>query len=219
MPKSVLSDLFQWSQPKHTVPAGWLCSVCSIHNYDVRKSCRQCGVARAGTQVRGNQSKSPPPSKRVVTTTQPIVHPAAVAEGAKARIVELDIIIATMRNRADCTSVLKDLEADKRCQEELIEKAKPPKRSKFREVEETRAYVGRVEARAQSLDEESEAQTTSWTTFTARSYKTPTVRGKEFIQQTFSGQLLVQIRAKAASHGCTYTYFACQLARLFVSQD
>ena len=157
MPKNVLSDLFQWSQPKHTAPAGWLCSVCSIHNYDVRKSCRQCGVARAGTQARGNQSKFPPPSKRVVTTTQPTVHPAAVAEGAKARIVELDIIIATMKNRADCTSVLKDLEADKRCQEELIEKAKPPKRSKFREVEETRAYVGRVEAKAQSLDEEIEA--------------------------------------------------------------
>ena len=32
IPTSILSDLFKRSQPKYTVPARWLCPVCSVHN-------------------------------------------------------------------------------------------------------------------------------------------------------------------------------------------
>ena len=115
MPKNGLSNVFTWQQPKHTVPSGWLCPVCCVHNYDDRAVCRQCGWVRARTQPTGNPSKNTPPSKRVVTTTQPTAHPTVVAGDAKARIAELEIIIASMKDRADCANVLKDLELDKRC--------------------------------------------------------------------------------------------------------
>jgi len=34
MPTNVLSDSLKWSEPKHTVPAGWLCPMCYVQNYD-----------------------------------------------------------------------------------------------------------------------------------------------------------------------------------------
>lgn len=105
LPKNELSNVFAWSQPKHTVLAGWRRPACYVHNYDARMVCRQCGLTRARTQERESQPTNSPPSKRVLTHPHLIIPPAVVAVSAKERIAELDLIITNMTGRAGCASV------------------------------------------------------------------------------------------------------------------
>ena len=125
----------------------WPCKICGTNNYMTRKACRQCKMHKKDLNV------TPPPTKRTLQNTQAkpaVLAPWATREMVEEREASLSAALIAAKACAGCDGEVKSIEAKL----EIVRKrtADPP--SVHKNIDATRAFIGRAEKRHQDLVDE-----------------------------------------------------------------